>query len=337
MRNNKKFHLFTNCKIVKGASRLILCDLQKGNFIYLSDGLLEILTDHKSKTIGDILNIYDEENESVINEYFDFLVVCDYGFLYQTGQNPETEFPEMNTQFDAPHKISDAILDINKGSNHDYRLIFSELSVLGTKNLQIRCFDSMQFSEITDILDKTRNLRFKYIHLIIKHNASVAEFYGTLSMNYPAIGLVTIHSAPVVKEIKLGTQRFYEFIPQVIESELCCGRVSSSGFTVTSDHFFESANFNTCLNKKISIDKNGYIRNCPSMKQHYGKFPDNSMLDIAFSKEFTNIWNIHKDKIKVCKDCQFRYICTDCRAYLDDNYDKPKYCKYDPYLDTWEK
>ena len=40
------------------------------------------------------------------------------------------------------------------------------------------------------------------------------------------------------------------------------------------------------------------------------------------------------------KDCKFRYICTDCRAYLanpNDMYSKPLKCNYNPYSATWEK
>jgi len=40
----------------------------------------------------------------------------------------------------------------------------------------------------------------------------------------------------------------------------------------------------------------------------------------------------------VCKDCEFRYVCTDCRAYradAEDLYSKRARCSYDPYTATW--
>ncbi|HLT42986.1 MAG TPA: hypothetical protein VKZ95_09805, partial [Sphingobacteriaceae bacterium] len=43
--------------------------------------------------------------------------------------------------------------------------------------------------------------------------------------------------------------------------------------------------------------------------------------------------------VDVCKDCEFRYICQDCRAYLknsDDLYSKPLKCTYNPYEGVWE-
>ena len=45
-------------------------------------------------------------------------------------------------------------------------------------------------------------------------------------------------------------------------------------------------------------------------------------------------------KIHVCKDCEFRYICTDCRAYIEDPNDilsKPLKCGYNPYTAEWSE
>lgn len=44
------------------------------------------------------------------------------------------------------------------------------------------------------------------------------------------------------------------------------------------------------------------------------------------------------DQIHICKDCEFRHICTDCRAYIedpDDIYSKPLKCGYNPYTGEW--
>lgn len=42
---------------------------------------------------------------------------------------------------------------------------------------------------------------------------------------------------------------------------------------------------------------------------------------------------------KTCMHCEFRHICTDCRAYLDDpedRYSKPLKCSYDPFTTKWD-
>jgi SPASM domain peptide maturase of grasp-with-spasm system len=104
--------------------------------------------------------------------------------------------------------------------------------------------------------------------------------------------------------------------------------------------FTESQNYNTCLNRKISIDLDGEIKNCPSMRESFGNI-ENTPLQQALNKTgFKKYWNIDKDKITVCKDCEFRHICTDCRAYIEnpeDIYSKPLKCGYNPYTAEWEE
>ena len=57
------------------------------------------------------------------------------------------------------------------------------------------------------------------------------------------------------------------------------------------------------------------------------------------NSDLKKYWFINKDKISVCQDCEFRHVCTDCRAYIEnpeDLYSKPLKCGYDPYANVWE-
>ena len=52
---------------------------------------------------------------------------------------------------------------------------------------------------------------------------------------------------------------------------------------------------------------------------------------------YKKLWFIKKDDIEICKDCEFRYNCTDCRAFTIENnvYSKPLKCNYNPYTNEW--
>lgn len=71
------------------------------------------------------------------------------------------------------------------------------------------------------------------------------------------------------------------------------------------------------------------------MSSDFGSIKENSLFSVVKLKDFKQVWNINKDSITICKVGQFRYICTDCRAYLEDQYAKPFKCNYDPYLNKW--
>jgi SPASM domain peptide maturase of grasp-with-spasm system len=101
----------------------------------------------------------------------------------------------------------------------------------------------------------------------------------------------------------------------------------------------------SCLNREISIDADGNIKNCPSMKESFGNIRDTTLAEAIEKPGFKKYWDINKDQIAVCKDCEFRYICTDCRAYVEDPHDasgpdgtnlsKPLKCGYNPYTGEW--
>ena len=78
------------------------------------------------------------------------------------------------------------------------------------------------------------------------------------------------------------------------------------------------------------------------MPQSFGNIKDTTLEEALNHPEFKKYWNITKDQIEVCKDCEFRHICTDCRAYTerthfqeDIDLSKPLKCGYNPYTNEW--
>lgn len=133
------------------------------------------------------------------------------------------------------------------------------------------------------------------------------------------------------------------YVKNHLYNKKCCGFITPDFFMLNRHCFAESKNSNNCLNGKISIDINGDIKNCPSMPESYGNIKDTSLEEVINKPGFKKYWNITKDDIEVCRDCEFRYICTDCRAYTertkfgDEGLDlsKPLKCGYNPYTNEW--
>ena len=76
------------------------------------------------------------------------------------------------------------------------------------------------------------------------------------------------------------------------------------------------------------------------MSEVFGNIKDTTLKEAIEKPGFKKYWDINKDKIHVCKDCEFRYICTDCRAYVEDPEDilsKPLKCGYNPYTGEWSE
>jgi SPASM domain peptide maturase of grasp-with-spasm system len=107
---------------------------------------------------------------------------------------------------------------------------------------------------------------------------------------------------------------------------------------LTKEHYLESLKYNTCLNRKLCIDFDGYIKNCPAMEKIFGNIKNTSLKEAIQTQGFKNLWKVNKDKIDVCKDCEFRYICTDCRCFIKNKkniFSQPSKCAYNPYICKW--
>ena len=76
------------------------------------------------------------------------------------------------------------------------------------------------------------------------------------------------------------------------------------------------------------------------MTESFGNINTVSLVDAVNHPDFKKYWNITKDQIEVCKDCEFRHICTDCRAFIEEpenQYSKSLKCGYSPYTNEWEE
>lgn len=88
-----------------------------------------------------------------------------------------------------------------------------------------------------------------------------------------------------------------------------------------------------CFSEKIYISHNLKVYPCVMERGfNYGSLKNHSLNDVICNAD-----KITKNSIKVCRDCEYRYACLDCRPdrITKDIYAKPWYCTYDPYNAYW--
>lgn len=328
------FILFACCLPVKGARRSVICDLQRHDVRFIPNDLFEILTRYRGKTVEEIKSVYSNQCDEEIDEYFEYLVTEEFGFWCQEPKS----FPELDLTWEAPEIITNAIIDFDKESTHNIYNFLSELDDLGCKALQVRIFYSSGIELIREILELSRYGRLRSIDLLVGYSDDLNEYnFAELKNLFPRLSRVVVHSAPETIRISLPNLSV-DYRPQVIDSSQCCGSIHPGYFTVNLEMFSESQSFNSCLNRKIAIDCKGDIKNCPSLPKSFGNSREQSLHSALAHRDFKELWGVNKDMIEICKDCEFRYICTDCRAYVtkeDDKFSKPSKCTYDPYTAQW--
>lgn len=332
---NKTFQLFASCIPVKGISRALICDLSRSNFDFIPTVLVEILNNKNKYTIEQILKQYGEENKETLLEYFEFLVEKDYIFFCEKEEL--AFFPPLKQEWKSPYTITSAIIDYSTCNAAHLLEIITQLDQLACLNLQIRCFESWHDDVLIPALEELETSRIKNVEIIVPFEENIDNWIKAIS-SYKHVYSINVFGAPEEAIIAQGSLRtIYTTTSTITKSH--CGKIHPSFFSVNVPTFTESQHHNTCLNRKISIDINGNIKNCPSMAQSFGHISSTNLEEVLDNPEFTKYWNIKKEDIHKCKQCEFRHICTDCRAYREnpeDLYSAPLKCGYNPVTCEWE-
>ena len=105
---------------------------------------------------------------------------------------------------------------------------------------------------------------------------------------------------------------------------------------VIANDFFYHQVFNPCLGHQIAVDTEGEIKPCLWWSADLGNIHDyGSIKSMILAGKFDKYWEITKDGIEICKDCEYRYNCMDCRINTSPLNEKltakPAFCRYDPY------
>lgn len=335
------FKLFGTCIPVKGQKNATIYDLERRileiiplDLFYLIDKL-----ENKSSII-EIIDFYGKENSEIIEDYLDFLIEKEFGFYCDAKEFDF--FPKIDLDFDIPNQISNCIIELDVFNKQRLELIINQLDSLGCIALNIISYYSMSEIEIKTIFECLNNTRIKSLEVLTKYNENHNQsFFKSISGAKNRLTKISFFGSPhnsSTNELDLLFKTV--FSTKNINNFKHCGTISIDYFNVNRNKFLEAINYNSCLYKKISIDVNGEIKSCPAMANNYGSIYSTKLESVLELDDFKKIGNIKKDEISGCKSCEYRYACTDCRAFLESPsniFSKPLKCGYDPKTGVWEE
>lgn len=253
-------------------------------------------------------------------------------------------FPAIDiSDFHTPFHISNAIIELKEINTDTISHTIEELNSVDCHALEIRVQTRIEISGLETLINLFENadVNITELHVIVIDNDFKLENLKYLFERYLRLTRLIVGGA---KEDDCCSDFFHGnshiiFTTRNVHLPTCCGNFYPDQFLIDLPFFTESQSRNTCLNRKVAIDANGNIKNCPSITQSFGNISDIHLIDVLKNPVFTEKWNITKDQISICKDCEFRHVCMDCRAYIEnphDIYSKPLKCGYDPYTNQWE-
>ncbi|MBT2623784.1 grasp-with-spasm system SPASM domain peptide maturase [Chryseobacterium sp. ISL-6] len=336
------FNLFSNILITKGVHRILVTDLQREKTELFPLEFNEVIDELKEKSIEDTIKSYDLESQEFVKEYIEILLNDEYGFI--TKGDWDSNFPPYSFDYSVPNEITNAYLEVD--DLHILSKVNQSLSNFGTEHIVILYNKSLSIESIQYIEDVFKNTTVTSVEIFSEYSEIFNEdFFEIIESLCCRIYNFVFYSC---KKVPFKPKDKYKFTINFTKEQIklnSCGKVDLKYFNTNLPKVLEAINYNSCLYKKIGIDIHGNIKSCPAMSQSFGNVKSTTLEEALRQKDFKKYWHLNKDEIEICKDCEFRYICTDCRAYTEQTHtnkegldvSKPLKCGYDPYSGKWEE
>ena len=347
--NDDIFVLSSSCTVTKGANQSVIVDYLRNDIQLISNEYYELIHLLNRNTINGIIEMIDEDSLEHFHSFLNFMLNNEFGMVV----SDLNQFPEISTELhDEIVALKDSIVEIDTESfNEDvFKNIIRQIDSLSCDDLQIRFLSEINFDFADYILDIINKFDIFCIEIHSSASAQISqEQWFFLIEKYAALSRIFIYSSEKNEKtdfIKYSKRNVPLLMGNVyyVSSELnseCCGVITQDNLSFGDQGMHNLLkSYNGCLYKKLTIDRFGNIKNCPSMQKNCGNILKQDISSVIKTEEFKKYWIIKKDDIEICKDCEFRYNCTDCRAFLVDPNNiksKPLKCGYNPYTNVWEE
>jgi len=337
--DDKCIKLFANCLLCKGAKQAIIADVQKAVYYIIPNSLYFILSNYQRYTCSEIKQKYPESEHHILYEYFRFICEEKIGFL--VDKDMIENFPSLEMKWKNPGIVTNAIYDLSETNKIYFKSFLEQLEFLQCFHLELRNFSTVRDVFIYKILGLIELSAIRSVTLYIKYSdeMDVDKLVKRIDKYASLIQIIVWGCSKKYRYENKANGKYLYATENTIDSERSCGLILPELFSINMKTYTEAQEHNSCLNRKIGIDRDGNIKNCPSMPKTFGHIKSVLLKEAIAMSGFKEVWGLAKDQIEVCRDCEFRYICTDCRAYTQDPgsiYSKPLKCGYNPYEAIWQ-
>ncbi len=336
------FILSSSCVITKGYNRSLIHDFSRNSSNLISNEYFDLIEYLDRKKIEDVISEVEDDSKDFFFDFLNFMYDNEYALFV----NDIELFPKKSDELhDSNVILKDCIIEID--NNTDFELFVNnlkQLDQLNCENIQIWFKGRMNSKDIVNYLDLINDYDFLCVELIIEYaDNTQREYFINIIDKYASVSKIFLFNsseAYIYEYISEHENQHPMLMGQIIYinhplDANNCGIINFESLSFGVETQFKiNKKFNGCLYKKLAIDSEGNIKNCPYITN---KVQHNNLKEALSDEDFKKLWFIKKDDIEICKDCEFRYNCTDCRAFTIENsiYTKPIKCNYNPYTNEW--
>ncbi|PRQ05117.1 MvdC/MvdD family ATP grasp protein [Enhygromyxa salina] len=280
--------------LVEGPQRTLLYDLQRGKALSVPPSFIESLR------AGD-----DEDG----------LAASDRAKVLAWVRDPQ-RFPARSMAWEHPALITNAVIDVDAHSEHDYVALFAELAELGCEHALVR----VDRADALDVLDR--------VHSLLEDGpAMFVEWWVSSGPGRSAAAVIdrVQRWARIVNVVMFGASETKSWLRTragigdvvAVTHALRFDEVPTPALTamfVSDSLVRESLRYNPFFHRKLAIDARGQLRNAPHVARSFGRLGDRPLREVVAAPSFAALGMIHKGVIEGCRDCELRHACMDGRV-----------------------
>lgn len=309
---NYFFKLFANCILSVGDDDIYLIDYHMVSYLKIDDYIYDLVVNKSNK-----LNISDIKNDSELGddavEILNFLVENNFGFFV----DDITQYPDIDSTFDSPEIINNAIVEIENIENYNIDSLISQLNDLFCGKLEIWVTKQLSLKKLIAIIAKFEDSFIRTIQIIINYNFLSAQ------------DIIFLDNIDYLKKLDKLELIIYNYTNNKASDNLHFTKddlyhanylsLNNNPIHINLDFYLESKKHNVFLNKKVCIDTKGNIKNFLSFNKSFGNINDDSLADVIQSNDFQKLWFVNNDKIEQIRHSPFKYCFPILEEPILDN------------------
>lgn len=316
--------LFEDILIVDGYSRSLIIDFTRKKSLFIPRLWSRIIKKYNKK------RNYDEIEDAINRKP---LLSSLMNFLHKNELIWDMEielidkFPCLEFVYEKPQFIDMIVVFISETNLYDVKLFFKKEPYAYIRTVQLICYEN----KAADLIDLIINIPYP-TRIFLHYNKEffdIDNFYNKIPKKY----LDNI----VLSE--LNNCRSTNYRDLVLKNKT--GDAFVSNFYQVCSAF----NNNSFLNRTLFVSPNSYVypnydfnsnAKYALVEINDGKVKIEHLLN---NNDFIELWKLSKNDIEVCKDCEFRFICIDCRIpeKMNKHWRYRDFCTYNPYICRWQE
>lgn len=268
------YYISHNLVFSKGYRKTLIIDLYRNNIETVPNTFYDFII----RLVSDRMDLKEIKLEE--SYYLEYCIKKEY-ILFKEYEMPEDLYLN-NFNYTLPNLISNAILEFNSLLDiENAKFIIKQLTKTDTKYIEIRIYKCTELIEVINFIELVDLKYFDLVEFYINLQFNLSIDNMIIDLNSSKLNRTTYFNFVFYsKNFEQTKKRGYNFEYCVIRGEfsnISCGKVSKQYFSIHHEAVKESINHNSCLHKKLSVDVNGNIKNCPSMKESFGNIKDTTL------------------------------------------------------------